>query len=167
MKTTLLLGYGNYDRQDDGVAWHILAQTCARLGLAVPSTPDEEFSPQGGEIDFLFTLQLTPELAETAAAYARICFIDAHTGRVPEDIHFSSIEPHFQSSPFTHHMTAETLLELTDHLYAGHPQAMLLSVRGYEFGFSQHLSIPTAHLADQAVEQLLTWLLNSRAEMPD
>jgi Ni,Fe-hydrogenase maturation factor len=62
---TIIIGYGNPDREDDGVAWHILAALNARLGNPVPDLYADGFEPQGNPIDFMFRLQLMPELAET------------------------------------------------------------------------------------------------------
>lgn len=154
----LLLGYGNLDREDDGVAWHILSRLAARLGREFPQQPEDfEFLP-GEQIDFYFGLQLLPELAETVAGYARVCFVDAHTGAVPEELHEEELSPQMQTSPFTHHLTPAMLLNLAATLYARTPQAFLISVRGYRFEFSQQLSPETDQLASQAVERILTWM---------
>jgi len=168
----LLLGYGNLDRQDDGVAWHILAyvgkifdrpayldQTLAGEGSGIES--QEPFQLTGENPDFLFVLQLTPELAETVARFDRVCFVDAHTGNIEQDIRFQSIESQFQNSPFTHHMTAQTLLSLAEALYGKKPEAFLLSVRGFEFGFSQNLSPATGKLCLQAAQSLASWVRKS------
>lgn len=166
MQNTLILGYGNYDRQDDGVAWHILAALAERLGCPFmpnpgntsPSPEAEEELPSGRPVDLLFDLQLLPETADLVAAYARVCFVDAHTGQVPEEVHFSRIEPAFQNSPFTHHMTPATLLSLVQTIHGRAPDAALASVRGYYFGFSQELSDESRALVEPAVEQILRWL---------
>jgi hydrogenase maturation protease len=157
----LILGYGNLDREDDGVAWHILTRLAARLNLSFAASPEEyEFTP-GQNIDLFFELQLYPELAEILNKYARVCFVDAHTGAVPEEIHLEQLDPHLQSSPFTHHLTAASLLSLTKAIYHTVPPALLASVRGYRFGFAQQLSADTDQLANQAVEQILEWLEKS------
>ncbi len=156
--TTLIIGYGNFDREDDGVAWHILAALAGRLGYEVPQAPEEGMEPQGSEVDFLFRLQLTPEIAETVSAYDRACFVDAHTGAVPDDLHVERLEAQFQASPFTHHMTPETCLSIAETLYGKRPEAILVSVRGYQFGFERSLSSQTANLAGQAVEEIWKWL---------
>lgn len=164
MKTTLILGYGNADRQDDGVAWHVLERLARKLGQPAPSSPEDEFagpdaSGAAPNPTLIFALQLTPELAETIARCERVCFIDAHTGRVPQEIQFVPVKAEFQSSPFTHHMTAETCLALAGSLYGHQPaEAVLVSVRGYEFGFSHELSPRTAGLAEAAAGQILAWL---------
>jgi hydrogenase maturation protease len=154
----LILGFGNLDRQDDGVAWHILARLAARLGRPFPRLPEEfEFDP-GQSIDFFFSLQLVPEMAEVLSRYKRVCFIDAHTGAVSDEVHVEVLTPQDQGSPFTHHLTAAALLNLSKLIYADPPQSILISVRGYEFNFSQDLSPAANLLADQAVDWILTWL---------
>jgi hydrogenase maturation protease len=157
----LIVGYGNLDREDDGVDRHILTHLAARLGKPFAAAPEDyEFNP-GQDVDFFFTLQLFPELAETLSRYARVCFVDAHTGAVAEDVHLELLSAQMQSSPFTHHLTAATLLSLTTALYPHTPLALLASVRGFNFGFAQQLSPATAHFADQAVEQIMNWLEKS------
>jgi hydrogenase maturation protease len=155
---TLIVGYGNPDRQDDGVAWHILLKLSAVLDRPVPDDWDEGMFPAGKSPDLLFVLQLTPDLAELFASYKRICFIDAHTGAVPEELHITEIKPLYQKSTFTHHMTAETCLALTQAIYGKYPEAILFSIRGYEFEFSHDLSFLTKTLVQQAVSRILNWL---------
>jgi len=157
VQTTLIIGFGNPDRQDDGVAWHILARLAKDLGRPIPSM-DEGFLPSGENPDLLFVLQLVPELAETISAYQRVCFVDAHTGNGPENVNLVKVKADYQRSPFTHHMTADTCLSLVQTIYGQDPQAILVSVRGYEFGFSHSLSPATRQLAEQAVERIMAWL---------
>jgi hydrogenase maturation protease len=163
MKRTLILGYGNFDRQDDGVAWHVLASVARRLGCAVPLSPDDEFppndgAPDNGGPDFFFDLQLTPEMSETIAQYERVCFVDAHTGAVPQDVNVSEINAEFQASPLTHHLTAQSLLTFAQTLYNARPEAILVSVRGYQFGFERELSPLTAQLAEDAAGKIVEWM---------
>lgn len=155
---TLLLGYGNVDRQDDGVAWHILAGIAQKLGVQPQESPLEGMELDSDSLKLQFVLQLAPEMAEEIAAYERVCFLDAHTGAVEEEVHFTEIDSQYQASPFTHHMTPETLLAISIALYGRAPQAVLVSVRGYEFGFSDELSTRTAELAQKAVEVVWGWL---------
>ena len=161
MQRTLIIGYGNFDRQDDGVAWHVLAEVARRLGCAVPLSPEEEFPAHEGAPDFVFELQLTPELAETIAQYERVCFVDAHTGAVPHDVNVSEIAAEFQASPLTHHLTPQSLLTFAQTLYNARPEAILVSVRGYQFGFERELSPLTAQLAQDAAEKIVEWVKTS------
>ncbi len=157
MSRTLILGYGNPDREDDGAAWHILAGLARRLGRPVPEDYPEGFDESGQEPELIFALQLTPEMAEMLAGYERVCLIDAHTGSVPEDLHAEKIDPRFQTSPFTHHMTPQTLVSLVESLYRRRPDAVLVSVRGYQFGFGGSLSARTGALVKQAEDWIWAW----------
>jgi hydrogenase maturation protease len=158
MSRTLIVGYGNFDRQDDGVAWHILAWVAQRLGRAVPNVPEDGFMPENLNPDLWFVLQLAPEMSEDFAQYERICFVDAHTGNIAEEIRLQAVEGSPASSSFTHHLTAAACLALTHSIYQAHPEAVLLSVRGYRFGFERTLSAETAPLVEQAGEMLWAWL---------
>lgn len=158
MTSVLILGYGNLDRQDDGVAWHILLSLANLLGRDIPSSLEEGFKSTGQSPDLLFTLQLTPDISETIAKYDRVCFVDAHTGSVPEEVHVSEIKAHFQSSPFTHHMTPATCLTLAETIYGCTPHAILISARGYEFGFARSLSQKTNLLVRKATDIIWNWL---------
>jgi hydrogenase maturation protease len=154
---TLVLGYGNPDRQDDGVAWHVLHALAIRLGLPAPDSYEDEFPPNE-RLDFAFTLQLTPEMAEQIAPYERVCFVDAHTGSIAAEVQLVQVESQFQHSPFTHHLTAQSLLSMCQSLYGKIPQAALLSVRGYRFEFERELSKETAALVPEVVEMIVGWL---------
>ena len=157
MKKILLLGYGNPDREDDGVAWHILRALAARMGLPAPDSYEDDF-PEDSQVDFAFYLQLTPEMAEDIAQYEYVCFVDAHTGNIPEEVRIIDVESDFQKSPFTHHLTAQSLMSICETVYHRKPDAALLSVRGYQFLFSRLLSTPTAALVPEAVDLAWAWI---------
>ena len=155
---TLILGYGNPDRQDDGVAWHILTRVAKALNRDIPSSYEDGLEPDGHEPDLFFLLQLTPELAEIIMDYDRVCFIDAHTGSMPDDLSWTKVDACYQPSPLTHHLTPSSLLCLVDNLYHRQPEGVLVSVRGFKFDFAQTLSPQTSLLAKTAAEKILVWL---------
>ena len=157
MKKLLILGYGNPDREDDGVAWHILRALTIKLGLPSPESYENEL-PESTQMDFAFQLQLTPEMAEDVASYEYTCFIDAHTGNIPEPVRMIRVESEFQNSPFTHHLTPQSLLSMCETIYGRKPDAVLLSVLGHRFLFSRELSKETAQLVPQAVELIWDWM---------
>jgi len=157
LKKLLLIGYGNPDREDDGVAWHILRALTVKLGLPVPESYEDEF-PESESIDFAFYLQLTPEMAEDISEYEYVCFIDAHTGSIPEPVRLIQVESEFQASPFTHHLTPQSLLSMCETIYGTKPEAALLSVLGYRFLFTRELSEETAALVPQAVDLIWAWI---------
>jgi hydrogenase maturation protease len=158
-KKSLVLGYGNLDRQDDGIAWHILVNLASRFGFPVPEKVEDVFPIYGNNLGLVFTLQLMPEIAEQIAAYERVCFVDAHTGNVPHEINIMDVRGEFQTSPFTHHTTPSTCLALSETLYASSPEAILISVRGYEFGFDRSLSSRTMQLVPTAVQAIYLWIM--------
>lgn len=153
---TLIFGYGNLDRQDDGVAWHVLKKVKTLLNEANPDMIDDVIDTDA-DSSIVFQLQLIPELAEEISRFDRICFVDAHTGAVPNDINVEPLQALFQHSPLTHHLTASSLLSIVHTVYKKEPESILVSVRGYEFGFSQFLSERTAALAENAAEMIYNW----------
>lgn len=157
MKKLLLIGYGNPDREDDGVAWHILRAITEKIGLTPPESYEDEF-PEDERFDLAFHLQLAPEMAEDISRYPFVCFIDAHTGNIPESIRLIEVESEFQHSPFTHHLTPQSLMSMCETIYGKKPDAALLSVLGHRFLFTRQLSEETAVLVPQAVDLIWHWM---------
>jgi len=153
----LILGYGNQDRQDDGVAWHILNEVMHKLNIPAYQEIEENFDSQA-DLVFVFQLQLMPEFADEIAKFERVCFIDAHTGAVPENIHFECISPLYEHSPLTHHLTAKSLLSIIRTIYNKVPDAILVSVKGHKFGYTTELSPETARLVTEASHVVIDWL---------
>jgi hydrogenase maturation protease len=153
----LIVGFGNPDRQDDGVGWQVVQRLAERLGRTAIETIDGDACAAEPSPVLMCTLQLVPEMAETLRCFERVCFVDAHTGAYADDLRFEPLHPDFQTSPFTHHLTPESLLQLALSLHGRAPEAVVCSVRGYEFGFGHTLSEPTAALAEQAVTRIATW----------
>ena len=90
--------------------------------------------------------------------YEFVCFVDAHTGNIPEPVRLIPVESEFQHSPFTHHLTPQSLVSMCEMLHGKKPDAALLSVLGHRFLFSRQLSDETAALVPQAVELIWEWL---------
>ncbi len=158
----LFLGYGNPDRQDDGVGYQALLRLAKALNRPLPSEEDAGFLPENQNPDLWFDLQLKPEMAEEISQYDQVFFIDAHTGSIPEEIAWREVSAQFQTSPLTHHLTPESCLSLCETLYGKKPVAILISIRGYEFGFSSALSHRTEASLDQAVGRIVDWLTDHR-----
>ncbi len=163
MDKTLVIGYGNVDRQDDGAAWHILARLAEKIGKKAHVSagfldPDLGLELDTSLADLRFVLQLTPETAEMMAAYSRVCFVDAHTQAVAEPIQAAAVNADHRPSAMTHHMTPANCVGICQALYAGLPETMLVSVRGHEFGFSRHLSHATPALIADAVDVIINWI---------
>lgn len=158
MTKTLVVGYGNPDRQDDGLAWHVMVCLAQRLGYPLPSSPEEGFFPEGRNPDLWYVMQLTPEMSEEFAIYDRLCFVDAHTGDFPHEIYMRPVDQSAAASVFTHHFTPASSLAIIKSLYHRSPESVLISLQGYSFGFSRELSERADQLVDPAVDAIMTWL---------
>lgn len=158
MKQTLILGIGNPDREDDGIAWHVLNRLAGHLRQPNDFNLSQPFFDNKKSPDLLFSLQLTPEHIDDIVQYERLCFIDAHTENIKDEIQFIQLDPQFQNSPFTHHLTPESLLFLCKSIYKYTPRAILVSIKGHSFNFSQSLSKETESLVDPVVLKVMEWL---------
>lgn len=154
MKKTIFIGYGNPDRGDDGVAWHLMNKVLAFAGCDQNDLFSSDVITVNADLDIWFNFQLLPEMAETIAQYERAVFIDAHTGAIKEDISFIPIEPEFQNSPFTHHFTPASCLAVAETITGRFPQSWMLSVRGYQFAFNRDLSVQTLSLVEKSFDIL-------------
>ena len=157
MTKILIIGYGNPDREDDGVGWHVLQKLSDHFGSPVLASDGGVFETDHNP-QLIFVLQLTPEMAEAVAEYDYVCFVDAHTGAYAEEVRLAPIGPGYQPSPFTHHFSPESCLELAQALYGRAPAGLVVSVRGYQFGYCTELSAQTASLVDIAVSRIVNWI---------
>lgn len=163
MKRTLIAGFGNLYRQDDGVARVIANVLLERLGRAPLDAQDDGFEDLGHPVDVVVLHQLVPELAETVKDYAEIIFVDAHVGgAVAEPIHEEHLDVLYRT-PFVYHQThPSTILALTQQMYGYAPVATLLSVLGHDFDFGVGLSPKTAALVAPSVERILAHVAAAR-----
>jgi hydrogenase maturation protease len=154
MQRTLVIGYGNPDRQDDGVASHVLDRL-SQIFEQPAQVSAEDLVRSDEAVDLLIQLQLTPEMVEAFVNYDQVIFVDAHTGEDQPDIEIKEVRSNYQTSPLTHHMTPETCMALLKGLYQKDPRGILVSIRGYEFGFTRSLSRRTMQSVGAAVEEIL------------
>ncbi len=152
MGHTLLIGYGNPSRKDDGVGLAVVNGVRERLGLPPLDEGDDGFDDLGRDVDTLFLQQLTPELAETVAAYDRLILVDAHTGVLPDLIHRAPVLPRTDPAPVSHHLRPDHLLALVKQLYGKEVTAELISIRGLDFNFGVELSPETEAGVRQVID---------------
>jgi hydrogenase maturation protease len=125
---TLILGWGNPGRGDDGLG-PAFADEIAALGI-----PD---------VDVASDYQLQVESAEKVAHYRRVLFVDADRGNRDEPFWLGPLEVGAAVSPAfsTHGVSPETILALSRDLFHQMPEAWLMGIRGYEFeSFVEQLS---------------------------
>ncbi|MGB9880700.1 MAG: hydrogenase maturation protease [Anaerolineae bacterium] len=158
MSRTLVIGYGNLDRGDDGVAYYVVNALRQRLGQIPLTEYDTGLEELGATVDSIFLTQLMPELIDTLADYEQVIFIDAHVIQDMPDLHCTPIKPEYTPSAFTHHMTPAILLMLLKTLHHKEPKAHLVSLRGWEFDFHRGLSKKTSALVQPAIEHIMALL---------
>jgi hydrogenase maturation protease len=155
MPRTLVVGFGNLDRADDGVAFHVVNVLRRRLGR--PPLPEDVtgLDDLGERVDSVFLVQLIPELVEIMNDYGTICFVDAHVSETLGDLGCTPVSPEDASLTFTHHMTPALLLALLQTLYRHPVAAHLVSIRGRDFDFHRRLSPLTQAQVEPAVDRIL------------
>ena len=158
MTRTLIIGYGNIDRADDGVAYEVINALRRRRGQEMLDEENTGLEALGAEVDSIFLSQLTPELMELLCGYDRVVFVDAHVYEGIDDLHCATVSPEYAPASLTHHLTPGMLLAMIKAVYRREPVGHLVSIRGYDFGFHRNLSAGTRALVGQAVDYLLQWL---------
>jgi hydrogenase maturation protease len=127
---TLILGYGNTLRKDDGLGVYA-ALTLAALTLPVNA-------------EICTYQQLSPELSPILARMDHAIFIDAalaSSGEIPGTIKTRALQPRTsQPGSITHHFDPETLLAMAGTLYGHAPQSTLFSVIAASFDLEEGLS---------------------------
>ena len=122
---TLVIGYGNTLRGDDGVGY-LAAEQVAAWNL-----PD---------VTAIACHQLSPELAAALAECDRVVFIDATLPGAETDVQVRSLQPAAAKGLDAHRSDPAELLQLTVQLYDTSPQAFHLLLPTAEMDFTEELS---------------------------
>ena len=152
---TLIIGFGNIYRRDDGVGFVVINALREQLGRPPLDVEDDGFDDRGHAIDTLLLHQLVPDLADVVATYDLVIFVDAHVGLIPNLIREEEVLACYESAIVPHQLHPSTVLALAHELYEGQPRGVLLSIRGYDFDFGEGLSAQTAAHVPEAVARLL------------
>ena len=155
MLRILVIGYGNLDRCDDGVAYYVINSLRARLGQPALTEDGSGLEALGAPIDAVFLTQLGAELVDLVANYDQIVFVDAHVYSQAPDLYSQVVEPEWTQHGFTHYMTPQVLLALLQRLSDRAPAGHIVSIRGHDFSFGRQLSPAAGALVDTAVQQVL------------
>ncbi|MCX7914911.1 MAG: hydrogenase maturation protease [Verrucomicrobiae bacterium] len=136
---TLIIGFGNNSRRDDGVGWYVVDRL-RHCGLE--------------QVDLMTTHQLEVGLAETIRYYDMVIFVDAATQDAPRAIDRRQVQPSYQSHAVAHYLTPSDLLALSQTLYHTAPHGLLFSIRGEDFDFGETLSPTVRECADKVVTEI-------------
>ncbi len=146
MKRTLVIGYGNPLRGDDG------------FGPVVAQYFSDRHADSLPYVETLIAQQLTLDLAAEIAAYDQVIFVDAaavgeQAGLWMRLLPYERLES--KQPPFTHHATIDEVLFAVKALYDGQPEVRLLTVVGQYFDAGPRLSEGVQQLVKPAVEMLI------------
>jgi hydrogenase maturation protease len=142
VKKTLVIGYGNTLRSDDGVGvW--VADRIAALHLP--------------EVDVKTCHQLFPELAADIIPYDTVIMVDASASGEPMTVRKSFSSPeHLPSS--NHTISPEILHQLAHEMYGATVDLRVYTVRGESFAFGSMLSPVVKERATKTVSLIAALL---------
>ncbi len=140
MKKTLIIGYGNDSRNDDGAGWFVVKEL-SKLGL--PGVTLETAH------------QLEVDHADVIRDYDEVLFVDAAIPESPEPWWTEEVDPGFRSHAVAHFMTPGDVLGLCRALYGKAPRGRLFSIRGHDFNFGTKLSPETREAAMEVVREIV------------
>ncbi len=136
VRPTLVIGFGNPGRRDDGLGPRLADRLEA--GGIPGVTVDADY-------------QLTVEDAEAVARHEVVVFADASV-KGSEPFYFHRIRARGTPGFSSHGVEPEEVLALAAALFDAQPEAYVLGIRGYEFNeFGEGLSKPAADNLDAAV----------------
>ena len=138
MHGTLIIGYGNPIRGDDGIGCH-----AARLL--------EQHFWNDPDVEVVAAQQLTPEMADDISQRDFVLFLDASSGQPPGTIKRVTISPEPGPCGFSHQLTPSSLLSAAEQLYGDAPYAMCITMAGWSFDVGQKMS----HIATRRMPELI------------
>jgi hydrogenase maturation protease len=147
MPHTLIIGYGNPLRGDDGVG---------PRAAALLADADEETRPLLPDgVQVLVCHQLTIELASQIAETDRLILVDARATGAPGAIEQCVLTPALpDSTSLTHYIDARGLLAAAELLYGRAPETVLFTVSGGSFDAGETLSPAVANSLPDLLAQI-------------
>lgn len=134
---TLVIGYGNVLRSDDGVGV-FLAARLAEEGIR--------------EVEVRTFHQLPVELADDLPRFRRVILVDCSSSGPAVQIR--KISPEGGRTSGSHHLGPEALAALAEKVYGASPEIYLCTVRGEDFEFGDRMTEATLRRAERAAERI-------------
>ena len=148
MPGTLIIGYGNPLRGDDGLGWQVASELARCVGPL---------------IGVVAVQQLTPELAEPVSNADLVIFVDACCDGEPGSWRCESIRPGSENSlAYAHCFTPASLLGYARAIFNANPAALLISAAVGSFDYSEALTPSVAAVVPQIVLFICKTLGRSR-----
>lgn len=139
MKHTLILGYGNELRRDDGVGPWVARQVEAWDAPGVSARAAH---------------QLLPEMAAEIAAADRVVFVDASVDG--EGVRVTEVCPADPKPSSAHAADPARLLGLVRQVYGGCPRAWMVAIPAHDMAFGESFSPAAERGAREALEIIKT-----------
>jgi hydrogenase maturation protease len=149
--STLVIGYGNPLREDDGAGWR-----AAEL-------LEERLAPDAAEI--IQCHQLTPELADRLGQAWVVVFLDAACDQEPGVVSAAPVQPE-EAGAWSHQLSPGQLLTLTKQLTGRAPPAFLIRGGALRMGLGEKLTESGERAAVQMAEAAQALLTGRRGGNP-
>lgn len=147
MKKTLIYGYGNPGRSDDGLGNEFVNRFEERL----KATEIEN-------IEFDSNYQLNIEDAEIISEYDCVFFVDASQEDI-DDFIITKVNPDDARIEFTMHaVSVPFILHLCNSMYQKTPETYLIHIKGYDWEFHEGITDKASENLEKAVEFLLKYI---------
>jgi len=151
MKKTLIYGYGNPGRKDDGLGARFIELVDAWL---------ENEGVKNIQTDCNY--QLNIEDAAVVAEFDKVIFVDASVVEDIESYKLELIEPNDASIEFTMHaVSVSFVIDLCRKIYNKIPEAHVLHIKAYDFDFEEALTKQATHNLYAAFEYLKAYLVKN------
>ncbi len=147
-ETTLVIGFGNTLRGDDGVGPRIAALVA---GWAQPG------------VEAIAVHQLGPELAGLLAVADRAFFVDARLAGEAESYQVRPVEATSEASSLGHTSDPRALLALAQAAFGRHPAAWAITVPATVLGLGEGLSPTTTRTMVAALQYLSSLVSGAKA----
>ena len=139
--STLVIGFGNPARGDDGLAAEFI-ERLARMNLP--------------GLEARWEYQLCVEDAVGLECYRKVVFVDASFD-VPPPFQYSMVTEKTAKHLDTHSLSPGALIYLAEHILDGSPPAWMLAIRGYDFRAFEERLTPKAQ---RNLSQALTFFVD-------
>jgi len=153
---TIIIGYGNPGRQDDGLGQSFVTQLTEKL-------PEKDLL----SLKLQRNYQLTVEDAYDIFKFDQVIFVDASlSAQAP--FSFTKVTETNEGGMGSHSLTPNAVIRLCEILYGKKPKAFILGIKGYEFDqFEEHLSSQANTNMQAAVQFLMTFLNDGQIDGSD
>ena len=140
--SSLVIGYGNPLRSDDGVGW----QVAGRLAV----------DPRLAGVEVLQRHQLTPELALDVSRADLVVLVDARSGPLPGTVAVERVDPAPESATtWSHHLGPASLMALAKELYGRSGDVQVVSVGVGSLDVGEQLSPAVTDALERVIDTVV------------